>query len=94
MKPAYNFQITTSNQFITGYPLFQNPTDTRTSPTFIEYLKTNNTLDTTIIDGYGAESNYRFLEDGSDQHTALIPYGTMLKEKSRKWKSDDRAVMN
>lgn len=74
--------------------MFQNPTDTRTSPTFIEYLKTNNTLDTTIIDGYGAESNYRFLEDGSDQHTALIPYGTMLKEKSRKWKSDDRAVMN
>ncbi|MFT0650849.1 IS1182 family transposase, partial [Lactiplantibacillus plantarum] len=28
------------------------------------------------------------------QHTVLIPYGTMLKENSRKWQSDDRKVMN
>lgn len=28
LKPAYNFQIATSSQFITGYQLFQNPTDT------------------------------------------------------------------
>ncbi|WP_087852039.1 transposase [Lactiplantibacillus plantarum] len=28
------------------------------------------------------------------QRTVLIPYGTMLKENSRKWQSDDRKVMN
>ncbi|MCT3580019.1 IS1182 family transposase, partial [Levilactobacillus brevis] len=44
--------------------------------------------------GYGSESNYRFLEDSLPEHTALIPYGTMIKENSRKWKSDDRKVMN
>ncbi|MFU0834732.1 MAG: transposase [Lactiplantibacillus plantarum] len=44
--------------------------------------------------GYGSESNYRYLEDEFGQHTVLIPYGTMLKENSRKWQSDDRKVMN
>ncbi|KLD59515.1 hypothetical protein WP50_17775, partial [Lactiplantibacillus plantarum] len=39
LKPAYNVQIATSNQFITGYRLFQNPTDTRTLQPFIEHLK-------------------------------------------------------
>ncbi|MGA3531120.1 hypothetical protein ACE5SX_18325, partial [Lactiplantibacillus plantarum] len=34
------------------------------------------------------------LEDEFGQHTVLIPYGTMLKENSRKWQSDDRKVMN
>lgn len=96
LKPAYNFQIATSNQFITGYQLFQNPTDTRTLQTFIKHLKANDTLGTTIVAdaGYGSESNYRYFEDELDQHTALIPYGTMLKENSRKWRSDDRKVMN
>ncbi|MCP0888106.1 transposase, partial [Ligilactobacillus sp. WILCCON 0076] len=96
LKPAYNVQIATSNQFITGYQLFQNPTDTRTLPTFVNHLKINDMLGTTIVAdaGYGSESNYRFLEDEFDQHTVLIPYGTMLKENSRKWRSDDCKVMN
>ncbi|MED7624020.1 IS1182 family transposase, partial [Lactiplantibacillus plantarum] len=85
-------QIATSNQFITGYRLFQNPTDTRTLQPFIEHLKANNVLGHTIVAdaGYGSESNYRYLEDEFGQHTVLIPYGTMLKENSRKWQSDDR----
>ncbi len=82
LKPAYNVQIATSNQFITGYRLFQNPTDTRTLQPFIEHLKANNVLGHTIVAdaGYGSESNYRYLEDEFGQHTVLIPYGTMLKE--------------
>ena len=31
--------------------------------------------------GYGSESNYRYLEDMLPEHTALIPYSTMLKKK-------------
>ncbi|WP_048000899.1 IS1182 family transposase [Lactiplantibacillus herbarum] len=96
LKPAYNLQIATSNQFITGYQLFQNPTDTRTLKKFTQHLKRHHTLGSTIVAdaGYGSESNYRYLEDHLSGHTALIPYGTMLKENSRKWKSDDRKVMN
>nr|AJA34120.1 transposase [Liquorilactobacillus mali KCTC 3596 = DSM 20444] len=68
-----------------------------------KYLKQNNFIDeVTFIDGtkiladagYGSESNYRYFEDELPEHTALIPYGTMLKENSRKWQSDDRKVMN
>lgn len=44
--------------------------------------------------GYGSESNYKYIEDELPDHTALIPYSTMLKENSRKWQSDDRKVMN
>lgn len=82
LKPAYNVQIATSNQFITGYRLFQNPTDTRTLQPFIEHLKASNVLGHTIVAdaGYGSESNYRYSEDEFGQHTVLIPYGTMLKE--------------
>ncbi|MDV7758889.1 hypothetical protein GA702_12045, partial [Liquorilactobacillus mali] len=63
-----------------------------------KYLKQNNFIDeVTFIDGtkiladagYGSESNYRYFEDELPEHTALIPYGTMLKENSRKWQSDD-----
>lgn len=39
-------------------------------------------------------SNYRYIEDELPQHTALIPYGTMFKEQSKKWQTDDRKVMN
>ncbi|MCT3580015.1 IS4/IS5 family transposase, partial [Levilactobacillus brevis] len=79
LKPAYNLQIATSGQFITGYQLFQNPTDTRTLQPFIKHLQQHRTLGTTIVAdaGYGSESNYRFLEDSLPEHTALIPYGTM-----------------
>ncbi len=44
--------------------------------------------------GYGSERNYRYIEDKLPDCTALIPYSTMLRENSRKWKSDDRKVMN
>ena len=96
LKPAYNLQIATSSQFITGYQLFQNLTDTRTLQPFINHLQQHGTLGATIVAdaGYGSESNYRFLEDNLPEHMALIPYGTMLKENSKKWKSDDRKVMN
>lgn len=96
LKPAYNLQIATSNQFITGYKIFQNPTDTRTLQAFTSHLKKHHALGTTIVAdaGYGSESNYRYLEDELEEHVAIIPYGTMLKENSRKWKSDDRKVMN
>ena len=96
LKPAYNLQIATNNQFVLGYTLTPNPTDTRTLIPFLEQLQTNGLLDSTIIAdaGYGSEENYRFIYDTLNSSTALIPYGTMLKENSRKWKSDDTKVMN
>ncbi|MHA8138005.1 IS1182 family transposase [Lactobacillaceae bacterium Scapto_B20] len=96
LKPAYNLQIATSNQFITGFSIYQNPTDTRTLPSFLIKQSTFGTLGKYIVAdaGYGSESNYRFIEDKLTNHISIIPYSTMLKENSKKWKSDDRKVMN
>lgn len=96
LKPAYNLQIATSGQFITNFDIYQNPTDTRTLIPFLNKQIKNNSLGKYIVAdaGYGSESNYRFIEDKLTNHIPLIPYGTMLKEQSRKWKSDDRKVMN
>lgn len=43
---------------------------------------------------HGSESNYCYLEDELSQHAALIPYGAMFKEHSKKWQTDDLKVMN
>ncbi|MDR4933991.1 IS1182 family transposase [Companilactobacillus paralimentarius] len=94
LKPAYNVQIATSNQFITGVGMFQNPTDTRTLIPFIKQREENHTLGDVIVAdaGYGSESNYQFLDDNYKKY--VIPYSTMLKENSKKWKTDEKKVMN
>ncbi|USQ68624.1 IS1182 family transposase [Companilactobacillus allii] len=96
LKPGYNLQIATSNQFTLDYDLFWNPTDTRTLIPFLKTLETHRVLGRFIVAdaGYGSESNYRYIEDELLDQTSLIPYGTMLKENSRKWKSDEKKVLN
>lgn len=95
-KPAYNLQIMTNSQFVLGYDLMQNPTDTRTLIPFLTKLVQNGVLGQAIVAdaGYGSERNYKYIEDQLPNRTALIPYSTMFKENSRKWRSDDRKVMN
>ena len=96
LKPAYNLQIATSKQFVVGYDVYQNPTDTKTLIPFLEKmnLAEKDAMYIVADAGYGSESNYQYLEDKLSQHTSLIPYGTMLKENSKKWQSDDKKVMN
>lgn len=96
LKPAYNLQLATCNQFILGFGLYQNPTDVRTLQSFLEGLSLQqlNTRYIVADAGYGSENNYRYLEDHFPDQTALIPYATMLKEQSKKWLSDERKVMN
>ena len=96
LKPGYNLQIATSNQFVLGYQLFPNPTDTRTFPPFVSHLlESMKHIKFICADaGYGSESNYRFLETDYPDIIPLIPYGTMRKEKSRKWKKDPKKIVN
>lgn len=96
LKPAYNLQIATCNQFILAYDTFQNPTDTKTLQPLLEKMKMADQPARYIVAdaGYGSESNYRYLEDQLPQHVALIPYATMIIEDSKKWKTDERKVMN
>jgi transposase len=89
LKPGYNVQIGTENQFIIGYSLHQRPTDTRCLKPHLEKVKSAlGKLPPTIIAdaGYGGEENYAFLEN--EELEALVKYSTYHKEKSKKWKQD------
>lgn len=96
VKPGYNLQLATSKQFALAYRLYPNPTDMRTLPSFMTtHHKLMASMDYASLDaGYGSEANYRFLEDHFPDLTAIIPYGTMLKEQSKKWQADETKVMN
>ncbi|GAB6928888.1 IS1182 family transposase [Paenibacillus sp. JCM 10914] len=89
LKPGYNVQIGTENQFIIGYSLHQRPTDTRCLKPHLETVKAalGKLPKTVIADaGYGGEENYAYLE--SEQLEALVKYSTYHKEKSKKWQQD------
>ena len=63
LKPAYNVQISTSNQFIVNYTIHPNPTDTLILKAHIEqheksFGKAPATL--TADAGCGAQENYEF----------------------------------
>ena len=66
LKPAYNWQISTQNQYILGYTMHQDLADTSTLPAHMESLE--QTLgqmpETLVADiGYGSEQNYEYLEN-------------------------------
>jgi transposase len=64
LKPGYNAQISTNNQFVVNYSLHPNPNDTKTLiPHLEQYKKLYNTLpQVQVADaGYGSEENYQYL---------------------------------
>ena len=75
LKPAYNVQISTNNQYIASYSIHQNTTDTNTLKDHVSQhienfkQKPNNV---TADAGYGSEQNYQWLEDM--RITAYIKY--------------------
>lgn len=65
LKPAYNLQISTNDQFILHYSLHQTPTDTTTLKDHLaDYNKTHGDLPKAIVAdaGYGSDENYTLLE--------------------------------
>ena len=88
LKPGYNVQISTSNQFIVNYTLHPNPTDTTTLATHLEqHEKSYSAFPKTLTAdaGYGSEENYTILE--SKEITAFVKYGMFDKEQSDRYNS-------
>ncbi|WP_219836914.1 IS1182 family transposase [Paenibacillus sp. R14(2021)] len=95
LKPGYNVQIGTENQFIIGYSLHQRPTDTRCLKPHLEKVKAQlGKLPGTVIAdaGYGGEENYAYLE--GEQVEAIVKYGTYHIEKSKRWQQDISKIDN
>lgn len=65
LKPAYNVQISTNNQFIATYTIHQNTTDTNTLPEHLQdHIKSYRQKPSSVTAdaGYGSEQNYEWLE--------------------------------
>ena len=65
LKPGYNAQISTNNQYVVNYSLHPNPTDTKTLIPHLEQHKKlyKNLPKVQVTDaGYGSEENYQYLQ--------------------------------
>jgi transposase len=89
LKPAYNIQISTENQFLTHYGVYQNPTDTRTLINYLNKFKEqyNKQSDEVVADaGYGSEENYDYLEQ--EEIEAYVKFNYFHKEQKKSFKTD------
>lgn len=95
LKPAYNWQISTQNQYILDYTIHQDLADTATLPAHVDSLVEilGDTPEALIADaGYGSEQNYEYLEDKGIE--AFVKYNYFHKEQTKKWKEDPRRIEN
>ena len=96
LKPGYNVQIGTENQFVVGYSVHQEAGDTSCLKEHFEELKKQlgGKLPGNVVAdaGYGSEENYEYLQKAELGN--YVKYNTFHKEASRKWKSDLTRVQN
>lgn len=88
LKPGYNVQISTSNQFIVNYTIHPNPADTTTLPTHLAQHERSfghapRTL--TADAGYGSEENYTLLEQKGVE--AFVKYNMFDKGQNENYNS-------
>ena len=95
LKAGYNVQISTENQFITSYGIYQNPTDTRTLIDYLEKFKDQYGKQSTEIvadAGYGSEENYEYLEAEEIDH--YVKFNMFHQEQKQKFKNAPSKVEN
>ena len=64
LKPGYNVQISTENQFITNFGIYQRPTDTLTMISYLESFRARYGIQSQQVvadSGYGSEENYEYM---------------------------------
>lgn len=92
LKAGYNIQIATENQYVLGYDIYPNPTDTKTLQPFLNTLTSEFKLSLPphiVADaGYGSETNYQYILDDLGK-VPLITYSMYLKEQTRKHKMNE-----
>lgn len=95
LKPGYNVQISTENQFITNFGIYQRPGDTLTMIDYLESFTKRYGMqsDRIIADsGYGSEENYEYmLRNGM---TPYVKYNMFHVEQRRAYRNDPFRVSN
>lgn len=95
LKPGYNVQISTENQFITNFGIYQRPTDTLTMTSYLESFKTRYGMQSEEIvadSGYGSEENYEYMfRNGM---TPYVKYNMFHVEQRRGYRNNPFRVSN
>lgn len=95
LKPGYNVQISTENQFITNFGIYQRPTDTLTMISYLESFKTRYGMQSEEIvadSGYGSEENYEYMF--SNGMTPYVKYNMFHVEQRRGYRNNPFRVSN
>ena len=95
LKPGYNVQMSTENQFITNFGIYQRPTDTLTMIDYLESFKTRYGMQSEEIvadSGYGSEENYGYMF--SNGMTPYVKYNMFHVEQRRSYRNDPFRVSN
>jgi transposase len=95
LKPAYNPQISTENQYITHYSIHQKPNDTTTLFPHLEGFKQKYDKQSKQVvtdSGYGSEENYEMLEKANIE--AFVKFSYFHKEQKRSFKHDPFGIQN
>src|SRR5574338_174442 len=85
LKPAYNVQISTNNQYIASYNIHQKTNDTNTLKSHIsQHIKEYKVKPSAITAdaGYGSQQNYQWLEDR--KITAYVKHNQFDRKQSKK----------
>ncbi len=85
LKPGYNLQISSNNQYVADYTLHPNPTDTTTLIPHLEQIEKDYGITPEVITadaGYGSEQNYEHLEQAGIE--AYVKYNYFDKDQSEK----------
>jgi transposase len=89
LKPGYNPQISTENQFITHFSIHQTVNDTNTlKPHLDEFEKVYQKKSKEVVAdaGYGSEENYNYLQ--SKEIVPYVKYNYFHVEQKRKFKKN------
>lgn len=89
LKPAYNVQISTENQFITNFGIYQDPVDTTTFNDYMDSFEDKfgrQSKEVVADSGYGSEQNYEYLEKNNVDNYVKFTY--FHKEQKRSYKNN------
>ena len=89
LKPAYNVQIATENQFILGYGIYQKAADTSVFIPFMDRVKAQlkRVPENIIADaGYGSEENYEYIT--KENLGNYVKYNNFDYEKTNGYKKN------
>lgn len=95
LKPAYNTQISTEEQFITSYSIHQTAGDTTTLEKHLnDFEQQHQTQSKEVVAdaGYGSEQNYELME--TKGITAYVKYNNFHKEQKARQKNNPFLAQN